>query len=76
MDSATNGEDIQVQKNSPPIKPDTIAAIGLDKVRQTQAPNGGWRAWLQVLGSFLIFCVTWFAQIESSPYHHLLTFTP
>ena len=70
MDSATNGEDIQAQKTSPTTKPDNMTVNGLDKARQIQAPNGGWRAWLQVLGSFLIFCVTWFAQFESSPYHH------
>ena len=76
MDSATRGGETHVQKASPTKKPDNITEVGLDKARQSQAPNGGWRAWLQVLGSFLIFCVTWFAQFESSPYHPLLTLTP
>ena len=76
MDSATSRGDTQAHKNSPSTKPDNITEVGLDKARQSQAPNGGWRAWLQVLGSFLIFCVTWFAQLKSSPYHPLLTFTP
>ena len=75
MDPATSEEESQAQKTSPTTKPDNITVDRLDKTRPTQAPNGGWRAWLQVLGSFLIFCVTWFAQFESSPYHHLLTFT-
>ena len=76
MDSATSGEEIQAQKTLPTTKPDNINVVDLDKARQLQAPNGGWRAWLQVMGSFLIFCVTWFAQFKSSPYHPLLTFTP
>ena len=24
-----------------------------------EPPNGGWRAWLQVAGSFLILCSAW-----------------
>ena len=76
MASATSREDIQAQKNPQTAKPENITVNGLDKARQSQAPNGGWRAWLQVLGSFLIFCVTWFAQFESNPCHSLLTSTP
>lgn len=62
MDTAAGGEEIQSEKASSTTKPDNISH---DEVRPIQAPNGGWRAWLQVLGSFLIFCNTWFAQLES-----------
>ena len=75
MDPAASGEESQAQKTSPTTKPDNITVVDLHKERPIRAPNGGWRAWLQVLGSFLIFCVVWFAQLESSLYHPLLTFT-
>lgn len=45
-------------------EPDTLV-VSQSRSQPAHAPDGGWRAWLQVLGSFIIFCITWSAPLQT-----------
>ena len=64
MQSATKKKDKKIPSSTPTAKKDTTDAVVLSQPRPAAAPDGGWRAWLQVLGSFIIFSIIWFAQLE------------
>ena len=61
MQSDTEKKDNQLPSSTPTAEQGTTAAV----VQNQAAPDGGWRPWLQVLGSFLIFSIIWSAQLES-----------
>ena len=64
-----NGE----QSNQTPSK-DPISEKDFNKTIVTQSPpNGGVRAWLQVLGSFLVFFNIWYAPIDTALRQLILT---
>jgi hypothetical protein len=54
-DRIPNEKDVEIATAAPVSKKNTrISVNDLSKI-----PNGGLRAWLQVLGSFFLFCNTW-----------------
>ena len=65
MQSDTEKKDNQLPSSTPTAKQGTTAAVVQGQPEPAAVPDGGWRAWLQVLGSFIIFSVIWSAQLES-----------
>ena len=64
MQSTSNEKDNQLPSPSPTAQQNSTAPVIHNETRPAAAPDGGWRAWLQVLGSFIIFSIIWFAQLE------------
>ena len=57
-----NGE----QSNQPPPKNPTSEKDSHKATGTQGPPNGGVRAWLQVLGSFLVFFNIWYAPLDTT----------
>ena len=75
MQASTHEKQNQSPHSSPTAKQGTMAPLNQNQPQPVQA-DGGWQAWLQVLGSFILFCMTRCARPASPPYFAFLTFTP
>ena len=58
-------DESQLRQSSSTAKHQNTAVNDQNKSQPAGPPDGGWEAWLQVLGSFILFCITWFAQLQS-----------